>query len=281
MTTPSRSGPVVLITGCSTGFGRELSLVALERGFRVISTARRVETLADLKEKGAETLKLDVTSPPQELADFAKAAWAIYGQIDYLVNNAGYLLGGAMEECTPEETMAQFNTNVFGLINTTNAFLPYFRTRRAGMVVNISSQGGSLNMVGAGIYCATKAAVDSLSDTWARELAEFNVKCISIQPGMFRTAVSAGNLRRGTHRIAEYTAADKVITEYNAATGTEKGDPTKAAVRILDFVTAEGRELPLRLALGDDAFESVKAFHVQRLADMEKFRSWSVGTNFD
>jgi short-subunit dehydrogenase len=111
-------------------------------------------------------------------------AYLLYsGQVDFLINNAGYLQGGAIEENTPEETTAQFNTNVFGLLNTTNAFLPYFRRRRDGMIVNISSQGGSLNMVGAGIYCASKAAVDSLSDTWAKELAEFNVRCISIQVG--------------------------------------------------------------------------------------------------
>ncbi|KAJ7302573.1 hypothetical protein DFH08DRAFT_722901, partial [Mycena albidolilacea] len=203
------------------------------------------------------------------------------GQVDYLINNAGYLFIGTMEECTPKETMTQFKTNVFGLLNTTKAFLPYFRNRRAGMIVNISSQGGSLNTPGVGIYCATKAAVDSLSDTLARELAEFNVKCISIQPGTFRTEVSAGNLRHVTHRVPEYTVTDKLIAGFSAAMGTQKGDPNKAAVRIFDFVTAEGRELPLQLALGDDAFEHVKAFHIQRLADMDKFKSWSVGTNFD
>ncbi|KAJ7611420.1 putative short-chain oxidoreductase [Mycena polygramma] len=278
------ASPVILITGCSTGFGRELSRVALERGFRVISTARRVESLAALKEQGAATLQLDVTAPPSELATFAKTAWDIYGQVDFLINNAGYLQGGAIEENTPEDTLAQFNTNVFGLLNTTTAFLPYFRHRRAGMIVNISSQGGSLNMVGAGIYCASKAAVDSLSDTWARELAEFDVRCISIQPGMFRTAVAEpSNLRRGSHRIPEYTVPNKVIVEYSAAAGTEKGDTAKAAARIIDFVTGarDGRDLPLRLALGDDAFEYVRAFHVQRLADMDKFKEWSVGTNVE
>ncbi|KAJ7653884.1 putative short-chain oxidoreductase [Mycena polygramma] len=278
------ASPVILITGCSTGFGRELSRVALERGFRVISTARRVESLAALKEQGAANLQLDVTAPPSELAAFAKTAWDIYGQVDFLINNAGYLQGGAIEENTPEDTQAQFNTNVFGLLNTTTALLPYFRHRRAGMIVNISSQGGSLNMVGAGIYCASKAAVDSLSDTWARELAEFDVKCISIQPGMFRTAVAeSSNLRRGSHRIPEYTVPNKVIVEYSAAAGTEKGDTAKAAARIIDFVTGarDGQDLPLRLALGDDAFDYVRAFHVQRLADMDKFKEWSVGTNVE
>ncbi|KAJ6462562.1 short chain dehydrogenase [Mycena sanguinolenta] len=281
MTSPSRgSSPVILITGCSSGIGRELCCVALERGFRVIATARRIETLEGLKEKGAEILSLDVTASPDAIAAFAAIAWETYGQVDFLINNAGYLQAGAIEENAPEDTMAQFNTNFFGLLNTTNAFLPYFRERRAGMIVNISSQGGCVTFVGAGIYCASKAAVDALSDTWAKELAPFNVKCISIQPGIFRTA-AATSQQRGSHLIPEYTAGHKFIVEYNAAAGTERGDPTKAAVRILDFITAEGLNFPLRLPLGDDAYESLKKFYFERLADMEKFRTWSVGTNFD
>ncbi|KAJ7487926.1 putative oxidoreductase,short chain dehydrogenase [Mycena latifolia] len=279
---PNPTSPVILITGCSTGFGRELSRVALERGFRVISTARRVESLASLKEQGAEILTLDVTAPVDEISAFAAKAWAVYGQVDFLINNAGYLQGGAIEENTPEETLAQFNTNVFGLLNTTNAFLPYFRKRRAGTIVNISSMGGTLNMVGAGIYCASKAAVDSLSDTYSRELAEFNVKCISIQPGMFRTSVAeSSNIRRGSNRIPEYTAPDKVFVDYNAQAGTERGDTRKGAAKIIDFVTAPGQELPLRLTVGEDAFEGLKAIRTQQLADMDKFKAWSLGTDFD
>ncbi|KAJ7083455.1 putative short-chain oxidoreductase [Mycena epipterygia] len=278
----TKSSPVLLITGCSTGLGREMSRVALDRGFRVISTARRVESLADMKEQGAETLKLDVTAPAHEISAFAARAWNIYGQVDFLINNAGYLQGGAIEENTPEERLAQFNTNVFGLINTTTAFLPYFRKRRAGVIVNISSQGGSLNAVGTGIYCASKAAVDSLSDTWSRELAEFNVKCISIQPGLFRTSVAeSSNLRRGSNRIPEYTASDQMMVWYSGQAGTEKGDPSKAAARIIDLVMKPGRELPLRLSLGKDAFENMKACRLEQLAEMEKFKLWSVGTDFD
>ncbi|KAJ7690352.1 serine 3-dehydrogenase [Mycena rosella] len=276
------SSAVILITGCSTGFGHELSLVALDRGFRVISTARRLETLAALKEKGAETLALDVTAPVDEISAFAANAWAIYGQVDFLINNAGYIQGGAIEENTHEEVLAQFNTNVFGLLNTTNSFLPYFRRRRAGTIVNFSSQGGSLNSPGAGIYSASKAAVDSLSDVWARELAGFGVKCISIQPGMFRTFVAAsGNMLRGSNRIPGYTASDKVFVEYNAQAGTERGDTRKGAAKIIDLVTAPGRELPLRLPLGNDAFEDLKALRVQQLAEIEKFKKWSVATDFD
>lgn len=105
----------------------------------------------------------------------------ISGQVDYLINNAGFLQGGAIEENTPEENLAQFNTNFFGVINVTNAFLPHFRARKQGTIVNISSQGALLCIPGAGIYCASKAALDATSETWANELADFNIRCVSIQ----------------------------------------------------------------------------------------------------
>ncbi|KAF8194820.1 hypothetical protein K438DRAFT_1587763, partial [Mycena galopus ATCC 62051] len=118
--------------------------------------------------------------------------------------------------------------NAFGLLNTTNVFLPYFRTRRASMISKLSSQSESLNVVGAGIYCASKA---SPSRTWERELAEFNVKCISIQPGFCHTAV-AESAGRGLHRIPEYTLPHHAWIDRIAAAGTERGDPPKAAVKI-------------------------------------------------
>jgi NAD(P)-dependent dehydrogenase (short-subunit alcohol dehydrogenase family) len=107
-----------------------------------------------------------------------------------LINNAGFLQGGAIEENTPEENLAQFNTNFFGVINVTNAFLPHFRTRKQGTIVNISSQGSTLCVPGSGIYCASKAALDAISDTWARELASLNIRCISIQVRTGRNSTS-------------------------------------------------------------------------------------------
>jgi NAD(P)-dependent dehydrogenase (short-subunit alcohol dehydrogenase family) len=101
--------------------------------------------------------------------------------VDYLVNNAGFLQGGAIEENTPEENIAQFNTHFFGVINLTSALLPHLRERKCGTIVNVSSQGAVLCLPGAGVYCASKAALDALSDTWARELAPFNIRSISIQ----------------------------------------------------------------------------------------------------
>ncbi|KAJ7144905.1 dehydrogenase [Mycena crocata] len=276
------TSPVFLITGCSSGLGRELAIAALKSGFRVIATARRVETLTSLGEQGAKSLTLDVTSSESQLADFAARAIAIYGQVDYLVNNAGFVQAGAIEENSPSEIFRQYNTNVFGLIAITNAFLPHFRQRRAGTIVNISSQGSSLGTPGGGIYCSSKGAVDAISDTWAHELAEYNIRSISVQPGAFRTEVlQSTNVGRAAKLIEGYQLAHGVIDSMSKGAGSEPGDPAKAAENIIAFVADAGRkQLPLRFVVGDDAFASLKAFYTQQLADMEEAKECSTGTNY-
>jgi len=256
-------------------------LAALNYGLRVIATARRPETLAPLKEKGAAALALDVTSPVEDLKKFATEAINVYGQVDYLVNNAGYLQGGAIEENTPEENLNQFNTNFFGLVNTTNAFLPHFRARRTGTIVNISSQGAVLGVTGGGIYCASKAAVDTISHTWANELREYGIRCVSVQPGAFRTAVAeSSNLRVAKAHIDGYKAAHEWVAGFSANAGKERGDTAKAAVKIIDFIATDPqRQLPSRFAIGDDAYENVKNFHTQRLKEVEEWKELSTGTD--
>ncbi|KAJ7644852.1 putative short-chain oxidoreductase [Roridomyces roridus] len=266
--------PVVLITGCSTGLGRELSLAALSSGFRVIATARRPETLKSLEEAGAKTLKLDVTSTCQDLAVFAAEAIALYGQVDVLINNAGYLQGGAVEENTDKENRAQFDTNFFGVINVTNAFLPHFRSRKSGTIVNISSQGSLLGLAGAGIYCASKAALEAISDTWARELAPFNIRSTSILLGAFRTAVAEStNLKITAKRIDGYDAGHDWVAAFNSTAGKERGD-TKIAARKI-----RRKALPMRIAIGEDALEYLREFHARALESAEKWREVSTGTD--
>ncbi|KAJ7633550.1 hypothetical protein DFH06DRAFT_1479502 [Mycena polygramma] len=240
--------PVFLITGCSTGIGREMAIAALEKGLRVIATARRVETLTALESLGAKTLTLDVTSTPTTLNEFATSAIAIYGQIDYIVNNAGFALGGAVEEVSPAEALAQFNTTFFGLVNTTSAFLPHLRARRTGTLVNMSSQSTALATPGAGFAAASKAAVDAISDTWAHELAEYNIRSISIQLGEFSTEIlKPTNARIAAKPIEGYLLVHRVLGSFSKLAG----NAAKAARNIITVVTKP--ELPLRLgeASGD------------------------------
>jgi NAD(P)-dependent dehydrogenase (short-subunit alcohol dehydrogenase family) len=208
------------------------------------------------------------------------------------------LQGGAIEENNPEENLAQFNTNVFGVINVTNAFLPHWRARKQGTIVNVSSQGAMMCIPGAGIYCASKAALDALSFTWARELASFNIRCVSVQVflflsawlaayillqlGSFRTSVAeSGNLKIAAANIDGYQVSHDWVADFNKSAGKERGDPAVAAAKIIELVSVEpeGVPLPMRLVLGEDSYENAKAFYEKQLRDLETWKDVSTGTD--
>ena len=174
---------VWLVTGANSGFGSQFVHQILARGDKVIATGRNPAKLASLSNTDAHLLKLDVTQPLDELKQIAKDAVAVYGHIDVPINNAGYIEMGTIEESTPERTFEQFNTNVFGLLNVTRAFLPYMRERRSGSVVNIGSIGGWNGIAGAGLYAATKSVVASLSETLQNEVRPFGIEVHCIEPG--------------------------------------------------------------------------------------------------
>jgi len=171
-TKPSKeTKPVWLITGCSTGFGRELAKVLLARGYRAVVTARDPTKVADLVEGHAETalaLALDVEKQPQ-IEAAVEAARRKFGRIDVLVNNAGYGYLAAIEEGDDADIRAMFETNVFGLAAMTRAVLPIMRAQKSGAIVNISSMGGFIGFPGSGYYAATKFAVEGLSESLSKE----------------------------------------------------------------------------------------------------------------
>ena len=172
----------VLITGCSTGIGRETALHLSRNGWPVIATARKPEALSDLAEAGCETLALDVTDEPS-----MQAAVAAAGPLYALVNNAGYSQSGAIESVALDSVRRQFETNVFGLIRMCQLVLPGMREAGTGRIVNISSMGGKLVFPGGGAYHATKFAVEAFSDAMRFEVAGFGVKVIIIEPGLITT----------------------------------------------------------------------------------------------
>ena len=189
MTTPTKSARTWFITGASTGFGRLLAEEVLKSGGKVIATARKLDNVIDLEQKypgKAKAFALDVTDYAQ-VASVVAQTNASYGPVDVLVNNAGYGLAGAIEEVTEDEFMPMFNTNVFGLINVTQAFLPYLRRQRHGHILNLSSIGGLVATPGMGYYNATKFAVEGLSEALAQEVAPLGIHVTLIEPGPFRT----------------------------------------------------------------------------------------------
>ncbi|RBP13891.1 NADP-dependent 3-hydroxy acid dehydrogenase YdfG [Roseiarcus fermentans] len=256
----SSDKPVWLITGCSTGFGRELATILIGRGYRVAATARDPERIADLvagHEANALALKLDVDNAT-EIAAAVAATAQTFGRIDVLVNNAGYGYLSAVEEGDDADIRAMFETNVFGLAAITRAVLPHMRAQKSGAIVNVSSQGGFIGFAGVGYYNATKFAVEGLSEALAKEVAPFGIKVLIVEPGPFRTDWAGRSLKVPKAPIEAY--AETAVARRNMIrgyTGSQPGDPVRAAEAII--ATVESADPPLRLPLGSIAFEGMTA----------------------
>jgi NADP-dependent 3-hydroxy acid dehydrogenase YdfG len=176
----------VLITGCSTGIGRTTAERLADRGLTVYATARRPESIEDLKDRGCRILALDVTDE-SSMEAAVRSVEEAEGAVDALVNNAGYSQSGAIETVPLDSIRAQFETNVFGLIRMCQLVLPGMRRQQHGRIVNLSSMGGRLTFPGGGIYHATKYAVEAISDVLRFEVQGFGVDVVLIEPGLIKT----------------------------------------------------------------------------------------------
>jgi NAD(P)-dependent dehydrogenase (short-subunit alcohol dehydrogenase family) len=275
------SKPVWFITGCSTGFGRALARYTLDRGYRVVVTARNpadVEDFAIGNHERALVLALDVTKPAQ-IAASVQAAEAKFGRIDVLVNNAGVGYFGAIEESDDAEVRRMFEINFWGLANMTRAALPGMRARRAGHIVNISSMGGVRGAPAVGYYNATKFALEGFSEALAQETAPLGVKVLIVEPSGFRTDWAGRSANETQHRIADYDATagkrNRMIRDYS---GKQPGDPVRAAAAIVQAV--EARDAPLRLMLGKAALAAGRAKVKSLSVDFESWAAVSAGADF-
>jgi NADP-dependent 3-hydroxy acid dehydrogenase YdfG len=202
----------VLITGCSTGIGRETAKHLAERGWNVYATARRPETIADLEAEGCKTLALDVNDEAS-MAAAVKAVQDAEGAVGVLVNNAGYSQSGAIEDVSMDDVRRQFETNVFGLVRMCQLVLPGMRDQGWGKIVNVSSMGGRLTFPGGGFYHATKYSVEAISDALRFEVRGFGVDVAIIEPGLIRT--SFGDT--AAHGVGAATSDDGPYAGFNAA----------------------------------------------------------------
>lgn len=276
---------VWFITGCSSGFGAALVRELLSRGQKVIASARNVDKLDDLKNAGADVIKCDVTEPLESLVQTAQQVHGLYGCLDYLVNNAGFCVQGTIEELTPQEIQTQFNTNVFGTLNVTKAFLPYFRSQRSGVIANVSSMGAWRGTAGLGIYEASKWTVSGLTETLRSELADFGIKVCCIEPGSFRSNfLASGNRKVDESRIRDYdgTTARNVAAFLDQRDGAQPGDLAKGSKVIADVLTGQaGEEIPLRLPLGKDAYQTIKTKCEATLQLLEAWKPIISATDHD
>ena len=230
----TRPGPV-LITGCSSGIGRAAALSLHRAGFTVYATARRIETLTELSDRGLRTLALDVTDE-QSMTTAVATVEADAGPVAVLINNAGYGLYGPVEQLPMAEIRRQFETNFFGLVRLTQLVLPGMRRRRRGRILNVSSMGGRITLPGGAFYHASKYAVEALSDALRMEVAQFGIDVVLIEPGPVKTPwndVAAGSLSSAAApgRAADGAAAGGLgpaadgdaYQEYKAAVGASFG----------------------------------------------------------
>ncbi|MGJ7609773.1 MULTISPECIES: oxidoreductase [unclassified Variovorax] len=277
----NRTDPVWLITGCSTGFGRELAKLVLARGWRAVVTARNPAQVADIAQGHGDralVLPLDVTRREQ-IAHVVAQARQHFGRIDVLVNNAGYGYLAAIEEGDDKEVRDMFETNVFGLIDMTKAVLPVMRAQGNGLVVNVSSIGGLASFAATGYYHGTKYAVEGLSESLAVELKPLGIGVLIVEPGPFRTNWAGPSIQQSATRIEAYDAtAGERRRQTAARSGNQAGDPVRAAQAIIDAALSD--KPPLRLVLGKAALDLARKKLEFMRGDFDAWEATTLGADF-
>ena len=275
------STPVWFITGCSTGFGRELAQLVLERGWRAVVTARDASRVADLvtgQEDRALALALDVTDASQVTAAVA-AAKDRFGRIDVLVNNAGYGYQSSVEEGEDDKVRAQFDANVFGLFALTRAVLPILRAQRSGHILNVTSVAGLVGFPASGYYAATKHAVEGWSDSLSAEVAPLGIRVTCVEPGPFRTDWAGRSLIQTPSRIPDYAETAGARLKATAEkSGTQAGDPVRAAKAMIALT--ENPSPPRHIVLGAWGYTAVTDRLRARLAEIESQEQISRETDY-
>ncbi|HLO30110.1 MAG TPA: SDR family oxidoreductase [Anaerolineales bacterium] len=215
---------VVLITGCSTGIGRDLAERLSQHGYLVVATARKAETLNDLPV--AMKLPLDVTQT-DSVNEALASTLQQFGRIDILVNNAGYSVPGALEEVSEGQTQQVFDVNVFGALRMIRAVAPHMRKQRSGCILNLSSIAGKLSTPGNGTYSATKFALEALSDALRLELAPFGIQVIVIEPGAIKTQFDETAQAQAEHILSDSASPYRPLYEKSRqfAAGMRQHEP--------------------------------------------------------
>jgi NADP-dependent 3-hydroxy acid dehydrogenase YdfG len=268
------SGKVWFITGASRGFGRIWTEAALERGNKVVATARSLESIADLTEKYGEnvlTLALDVTNAEQVKA-VVKQAHTHFGRLDIVLNNAGYALVGTIEEATADEVRALYETNIFGPLAVIQAALPLLREQGGGHILGTSSNLGIEAVPVIGYYSSSKWAFEAIHESLAAEVKQFNIKVTIIEPGAYATEF-------GSPESLKMAAGLDVYEEFKSQfmgglRNLERGNPNATPEAVFQIVDAENP--PLRFFLGSHNLPSVKETYAARIATWEAWEPVSI-----
>lgn len=269
---------VWLVTGCSTGIGREIARSALAKGHCVAVTARdatRVEDLVAEFPQQSVALALDVTRSDQ-IEAAVRDAEAALGPIDVLVNNAGYGYVAALEEGEDAEVRAMWDTNYFGVVNMIKAVLPSMRGRRSGYIVNISSMTGLVSNPGALYYSSSKFAMESISEGLRKELAPLGIRVSVVEPGTFRTDWGTRSMKESQIRIADYDDTVGVRREMmRSGTAAPHGDPRRVGEALV--MLAELPDPPLHLLVGADVYAAFREKLQELDASLTEWEAFTLG----
>ncbi|MDA9555393.1 SDR family NAD(P)-dependent oxidoreductase [Pelobium sp.] len=271
---------VWFITGASKGMGLEITKAVLNNGDKVIATSRNTDMLLEEFEEHKGDLlliKLDITNE-KDVENAISKGIDKFGQIDVVVNNAGYNLLGNIEEISDAEFRKTMDVNVFALTHIIRNVLPHFRKQQSGHIINTASMMGYMSYPGNGSYSATKYAVIGLSEALAQEVAPFGIKVTILAPGTFRTNfMNEETLSVAQHKIDAYDL-DKQVAQFTGFDGKQLGDPKKLADVVLQL--AEMQKPPLHLPLGSDSYHAILEVRKNEKEEMEQWKSLSLSTDF-
>lgn len=267
------------ITGANSGFGLAIAAAASESGHTVVGTVRSETSRASLAERlpAVHPVLCDVTEFDRidEVVDQAERD---HGPTDVLINNAGYGHEGVLEESPLDEMRRQFDVNVFGAVAVAKAFLPRFRQRRRGFIVNVTSMGGMITMPGIAYYCGSKFALQGISEVMRAEMAPFGVHVTTLCPGSFRTDWAGRSMVRSDRSIADYDALfDPIREARQEKSGKQLGNPEKLASAVLQLIDSDNP--PPQLLLGSDALHHVSNRLERMKEEIEAWASVTVSTD--
>ncbi|WP_343521675.1 SDR family NAD(P)-dependent oxidoreductase [Pedobacter sp.] len=273
---------VWFITGASKGLGLSLVNQLLKAGQSVAATSRNIDELK--KAVNADTgkfLPLAVNlADEKNVEEAVQATIAKFGRIDVVINNAGYGIGGSIEELTDTETRNSFDVNVFGTLNVIRKASPYLRAQHSGHIINIASIAGIAGATGWAVYAAAKSAVIALSEVLAEDLKEFGVKVTVVAPGAFRTSfLTPDSLILAANPIAEYEEVRAIHSKYLKMDGQQIGDPEKAAAAMISLASMPNA--PVHLLLGNDAFQRASNKIEALTKEFQDWKAITISTDFD
>jgi NADP-dependent 3-hydroxy acid dehydrogenase YdfG len=264
---------VWFITGASRGFGRVWTEAILQRGDKVAATARKLESIADFKEKYGDnvlTLELDVTNPHQ-VKEAVTQAHAHFGRLDIVLNNAGYSLVGTIEEASADDIRAMYETNILGPVAVIQAALPLLREQGYGHILGTSSNLGHVTLPVIGYYCSSKWAFEAIHESLAKEVAQFGIKVTIIEPGAYATEFGSPESLKFAEGMDVYTDFKEQF--FGGLRTMERGDPNATPQALLQMVDAENP--PLRFFLGSHNLPWTRTAYNERLAEWEEWAAIS------